>query len=193
MRDHLPWLRWPLVVAVAVAAACVPPGDPADARSAENRTTRPASPPTPAPRIEGDESMAALTAEVRQLRIAVQELGRSQTEAQTLSMSLSAQQARIQQITQQLDAVRAGMAATAMSGQGFDMRLAGIREELLGATDRAERARLEDAIRGIEAEQAERELGLQQVRARESELSRALAQEENRWNETLERMEQLTR
>jgi chromosome segregation ATPase len=191
MRDPKSRLRLSWLVVVSVAA-CVPPGDPADSRMADERA-RPASPPTAAPRVEGDESLAALTAEVRQLRMAVEELGRSQAETQTLGIALSAQQARIQQITQQLDAVRAGLAAAAMSGQAFDMRLAGTRDELSRTTDRAQRAALEDQIRAIEAEQSGRELELQQVRARENELSRALAEEETRWSDTLARMEQLTR
>jgi hypothetical protein len=48
-------------------------------------------------------------------------------------------------------------------------------------------------IRAIEAEQSSRVLELQQVRARENELSRALAEEEARWSDTLARMEQLPR
>ena len=191
MRDPLSRVRLSCLAAVVLATACVPPGDPADSRLAE-RATRPATPATPAPRIAGDESMAALTAEVRQLRLAVEELARSQAETQALGMTLSAQQGRIQQITQQLDAVRGGLAASAMMAQGFDPRLAGLREELLGATDRQQRAALEDAIRGFEAEQAQRELDLQQARAHESNLSRELAQEQARWNDTLARMEQLT-
>jgi hypothetical protein len=192
MRDSKSWLRLSFIAVVAATAACVPPGDPADSRLAGERSPSPAS-TAPAPRVAGDESMAALTAEVRQLRIAVQELARTQTEAQTLGMTLSAQQGRIQQITQQLDAVRAGLAASAMTGQGFDMRLAGMRDELSRAGDREQRAALEEQIRAIEAERSTREVELQQVRAREDELSRALAQEEKRWNDTLARMEQLTR
>ena len=76
MRDHRSWLRWSNLAAVALLAACAQPGDPAAPRFADERATAP--PPAAAPRIAGDESMAALTAEVRQLRAAVEQLARSQ-------------------------------------------------------------------------------------------------------------------
>jgi hypothetical protein len=79
-----------------------------------------------------------------------------------------------------------------MMTQGFDGRLAGMREELARTTDRQQREGIESAIRAFEAEQSQREVEVQQTRAREDELSRALALEERRWNETLTRMEQLT-
>ena len=79
-----------------------------------------------------------------------------------------------------------------MMNQGFDGQLAGVRNELAGTTDRAQRAELENAIRALEADRSQRELELQQARAQESDLARALAQEESRWNDTLARMERLT-
>lgn len=191
MRDPLFRVRLSCIAVVACTAACAPPGDPPDLRLAD-QATRSANPPAAAPRMEGDESMAALTAEVRQLRLAVEELARSQAETQALGMTLSAQQGRIQQIRQQLDAVRGGIMAAEMMNQGFDGQLAGARSELAGTTDRAQRAELENAIRALEADSSQRELELQQARAQESELDRALALEEGRWNDTLARMERLT-
>lgn len=191
MRDPLFRVRLSCLAVVVFMAACVPPGEPADARLPE-QVPRPATPPAAAPRIEGDESIAALTAEVRQLRQAVEELARSQAETQALGIMLSAQQGRIEQIRQQLDAVRGGITAAAMMNQGFDGQLAGVRNELAGTTDRAQRAELENAIRALEADRSQRELELQQARAQESDLARALAQEESRWNDTLARMERLT-
>jgi hypothetical protein len=191
MRDPLSRVRLAGLVVAVFAAACVPPGEPTDSRLAE-RATRPVDPPTPAPRIQGDESMAALTAEVRQLRLAIEELARSQAETQALGMTLSAQQGRIQQIQQQLDAVRGGLAASDMMTQGFDGRLTGLRDELSRTTAPSERDALEDQIRVFEADQAQRSVELQQLRSREGELARALALEERRWNETLTRMEQLS-
>jgi len=191
MRDSLVIVRLSALAVIAFAAACVPPGEPADSRFAP-QATRPSSPPAAAPRIAGDESMAALTAEVRQLRIAVEGLARSQAETQALGMTLSAQQGRIQQITQQHDAVRAGMAASAMMTQGFDGRLTGLRDELSRTTSRADRDAIEDQIRAFELDQSQREVELRETRAREGELARELALEEGRWRDTLARMEQLS-
>lgn len=66
-----------------------------------------------------------------------------------------------------------------------------ISEELARVTDRTQRSALEDAIHGFENERAAADLALQQARARESELSRTLAREEDRWSDLLARLEQL--
>jgi predicted nucleic acid-binding Zn-ribbon protein len=136
--------------------------------------------------------MAALTAEVRQLRVAIEQLARSQAETQTLGMTLSAQQGRILQVTQQLDAVRKEIAAASAGSQGLEARLAGFRDEISRVTEPGQRAGFESAMRGIEEERSRLELELQQARSRENDLSRALALEEDSWSDTLERMEQLT-
>ena len=187
MREPKPWVRLPCLAVIVVAAACAPPDG---ARLANDRVVSPA--PVAAPRVEGDESMAALTAEVRQLRVAIEQLARSQAETQTLGMTLSAQQGRILQVTQQLDAVRKEIAAASAGSQGFEAQLAGFRDEISRVTEPGQRAGFESAMRGIEAERSRLELELQQARSRENDLSRALALEEDRWSDTLERMEQLT-
>jgi hypothetical protein len=48
-------------------------------------------------------SLAELTAEVRQLRTVIQEAGRSQTQIQALSISLTAQHSRLNQVSARLD------------------------------------------------------------------------------------------
>lgn len=192
MRDPGSCVRLSCLAVVVAAAGCVPPGDPAGSRFPDDRATAPASPPIAAPRIEGDESVAALTAEVRQLRLAVEDLARSQAETQTLGMTLSAQQGRILQLTQQLDAVRKEIAAATAGSQGIEAQLAGYREEISRATAPGRRAAFESSIRGIEVERSRFELELQQARSRENDLSRTLVLEEDRWNDTLARMEQLT-
>ena len=189
MREPKPWVRLPCLTIIVVAAACAPPDG---ARLANDRATSPAAPPAAAPRIEGDESMAALTAEVRQLRVAIEQLARSQAETQTLGMTLSAQQGRILQVTQQLDAVRKEIGAASAGSQGLEAQLAGFRDEISRVTEPGQRAGFESAMRGIEEERSRLELELQQARSRENDLSRALALEEDRWRDTLERMERLT-
>jgi chromosome segregation ATPase len=177
-------------VAIALVAACAPPGDPAAPRFADNRAA--ATPPAAAPRIDGDESMAALTAEVRQLRVAVEELARSQQQTQALSVYLSAQQGRLAQATQQLEAARKDVASATDNSRDSEAMLKRLSEELARVTDRTQRAAIEDAMHGFERERGAAELALQQAQARESELSRALAREEDRWSDLLARLEQLT-
>jgi len=136
--------------------------------------------------------MAALTAEVRQLRLAVEALARSQTETQTLSVYLQAQQGRIMQITQQLDAARKEIDSATASTRDLETQVKVMQDEASGLTERGQRAGLESAIRAMEAERNGLDLKLQQARARENDLSRTLALEENRWNDALSRMQRLT-
>ena len=190
MRDPSSCVRLSCLAVVAVVAACAGPDDSAGSRISGDRAASAAIEAAAAPRIEGDESMAALTAEVRQLRVAVEEFARIQTETQALSAYLSARQGRLLQTAQQLDAVRKQIDASTASGPVFEEQLARYSDELSRATG-AQRAAVEMAIRQTEAERSSRERELQQARARENDLSRTLALEEDRWNDALSRMERL--
>ena len=123
MRDPKSCVRLLCLAVVAVAAACAGPDDSVGSRFPGDRATSPAIAAAAAPLIEGDESMAALTAEVRQLRIAVEEFARTQTETQALGAYLSARQGRLMQTTQQLDAVRKEIDAATAGGGEIDLRL----------------------------------------------------------------------
>ena len=56
-----------------------------------------------------DGSLATLTVELRQLRMAVEQLVRSQAQTQALGVYLSAQQSRLLQIANRLDAARSAL------------------------------------------------------------------------------------
>ena len=134
--------------------------------------------------------MAALTAEVRQLRLAVEELARSQSETQALTVYLSAQQSRMQQADQQLAAVREQIDSSTAERQNLETRLTNLSAERARVPpDR--RAQIEDAINDLRAEQARIDLQLQQARSRENDLSRAVQSEETRFNELIARLEKL--
>jgi chromosome segregation ATPase len=139
-----------------------------------------------------DGSLAALTAEVRQLRAAVEKLARSQTETQALAAYLSAQQSRMAQTAQQLDAARKELDSANARSRDVEARLGDISAALAGTADRDERARLDDGMRGFKAEQSRVALELEQARTRESDLSGQLQAEERRWNELISRIEQLS-
>jgi chromosome segregation ATPase len=136
--------------------------------------------------------LAALTAEVRQLRVAVEELARAQAEMQAMGVYLSAQQSRVQQVSAQLDAVRKDLDTATVRSQSFEAELARLADALAFITDRQERAGLESALRATETERNRVDLEIQQVRGRESDLSWTLAIEEDRLNDLLARVERLT-
>ena len=181
------YLRLVCVVALSAVAACVSREDPAVPAVADE--PRPA---VEAP-VRADGSLAALTAEVRQLRLAVEELARSQTETHALGVYLSAQQSRMQQVDQQLAVARRELDTATAARQDLEAQSTDLLTAQARATSPDERARLEEAMNGVKYEQARLDRELQQARSRENELSRALQSEETRWNELIARLERLAR
>lgn len=184
--------RFLFIAALANVAACVPPEEPRIPASADEpqrvRESRAAAFATPG---EQDGSLAQLTAEVRQLRLAIEEMARSQTETRALEASLSTQQSRMLQTEQRLEAARRGIDTTASRSEGIEARLASLRDERSRATAPDRRAELDEAIRSFEGEREDAARELQRVRTREDELSRTLQVEETRWNELISRLEDL--
>jgi chromosome segregation ATPase len=188
------WPRSLCVVALATIAACVAPDEPRIPAPADEpprvRESRAAAFASPG---EQDGSLAQLTAEVRQLRLAVEELARSQAETRALEASLSTQQTRMLQTEQRLEAARRGIDTTVSRGEGIEARLASLRDARSRATALDARASLDEEIRSFEAERDDVARELQRVRRREDELSRTLQDEETRWNDLVMRLEALAR
>jgi len=184
-------LRLVCAAALLAVAACGAAVDPATATSAyEPQQARES--PREASALPGDGSLAALTAEVRQLRLAVEELARSQSETQALGAYLSAQGSRMQLADQQLAAVRDQIDSSTAVRQDLETRLASLlADQARTSPDR--RAQVEDAVNGLRAEQARIDLQLQEARSRENDLSRVAQSEQTRFNELISRLEQLAR
>lgn len=183
-------LRLICVAVLLVVAACTAQDNPAIPALADQPPPIRES-PSEAP-LGADGSLAALTAEVRQLRLAVEALARSQSETQALSVYLSAQQSRIQQADQQLAAVGKEIDSSTAVSQDMEARLTNLlAEQSRVPPDR--RAQLEDAINGVRSEQTRIDRELQQARSRENDLSRVVQSEEARFNELITRLEQLAR
>jgi chromosome segregation ATPase len=137
-----------------------------------------------------DGPLAAVTTELRQLRAAIEQLARSQTQTQALGVYLSAQQNRLLQVSTRLDAVRKDLDAAALRGQSLQVQVANLADEAPRAVQ-SQRAQLEDALLVLRAEQRSVDAEVQQARSRESELAQQLQQEEARWSELISRLEQL--
>jgi hypothetical protein len=87
-------------------------------------------------------SLTALTAEIRQLRIAIEESTKTQTQTRALGVYLSVQQARLVQGAARLDATRKELdTATVKSRQKSD-ELASTEDRLSRATNPEARAQL---------------------------------------------------
>lgn len=182
-------VRWSCALAVAALAACGGQNEPAILAAADE-PQRARESPREAPSMP-DGSLAALTAEVRQLRLAVEELARSQTETQALGVYLSAQQSRLQQADQQYAAARRELDSATAARDRIEAQLTDAMAEQPRATSAERRAELEQAIDDLKYEQARVDRDLQQARNRENDLSRELQSEETRWNDLIARLEAL--
>ena len=183
-------LRFLCVTCLPVLAACAAQDNPASF-SLEPQQDR--DPPVEAQRLEGDGSLAALTAEVRQLRLAVEELARSQSESQALGVYLSAQQSRLKLADEQLVNAREQIESSTAQREDLEARLAELLLEQSSAPSAQRRAQLEARINDFRSEQARIDRQLQQARSRENEVSRTLQSEEARFNDLIARLEKLAR
>ena len=139
-----------------------------------------------------DGSMAALTAEVRELRRAVQQFAQTQSQTQALGVYLSVQQTRIMQVSSQLESARMELDGVARQSSDVTGRLANLEEELPRLSDPTKRTAAEEAIREMRREQQLATAREQQLRNRELELSQTMQAEESRWSTLLTRLESLT-
>jgi len=140
-----------------------------------------------------DGSLAGLTSELRQLRVAVETLTRSQAQTQALGVYLSVQQGRVTQVAARLETVQKELDAATLKSQEIEEQLENFTTELSRVTEPARLAAMEDAVRTFKNEQRRVGIELQQLRNRESQLSGALQLEESRWNDLITRLEQAMR
>ena len=137
-------------------------------------------------------SLAGVTAELRQLRLAVEESTRSQTQTHALGVYLSAQQARLVQITTRLDTARRELDELSLRSNQLTTELASNEEALRSAAPEL-RQELEMGARALKQELATVVPQLQQAQTREAELSQLMQAEEVRWTDLLAKLEQLVR
>lgn len=140
--------------------------------------------PDPAP-----PSVAGVIAELRQLRAAVEESNRRQSRIQMLSVYLSAQQSRLVETANRLEATRRQL-SEAVARTGESQRVVEMFEGDPTAGTRpafpSEAAGLVEMFKPQLDAAKERE---DQLRARETEMVHALQVEEARWTDLMARLE----
>jgi len=141
----------------------------------------------------GAGSLAAVTAELRQLRLAVEESTRSQTQTHALGVYLSAQQSRLVQVSARLDAARRELDAVTIRSRETSTDLANTEDALLRVAKPEAKSQLEMQGRMLKHELDKVAPQLQQAQTREAELSQMLQAEEARWTDLIARLEQLVR
>jgi hypothetical protein len=138
-----------------------------------------------------DGSLSALTAEVRALRVAVQQLSQTQSQTQALGVYMSVQQNRVLQVSSQLDAARNELDGAAFRSNELATKLADLEEQLPRVSDPALRNAIQEQSRELNREHALISAQEQKVRNRELELSQSLQAEESRWSALVTRLEAL--
>jgi len=138
-------------------------------------------------------SLGALVAEVRQLRVAVEESTRSQSQTQALAVYLSAEQSRLIQLTSRLDAVRTQLAGAASQTRQFASYLATAQAEVRDAKTADERAQAAGMVDMFKQQADTAAAQEQQLRDRESQLVQSFQAEEARWTDLVTKLEQLVR
>ena len=136
-------------------------------------------------------SLGELTVEIRQLRFAIEQSSRTQTQAQALGIFLSAQQSRILQVTARLDAARKELDTMSQRSIEHANHVAALEEQILKVSDQHERAAMEDRSRHLKLEMKSIAAQEQQARTREAEMLQAWQQEEARWNDLILRLQQI--
>jgi chromosome segregation ATPase len=134
-----------------------------------------------------------LTAEVRQLRLAVEASTRTQAQTQALGMYLTAEQSRIAQAAARLDAARKDLDAADALSRRLTADAASLEAALSGESEPARRRDIEMQQRATKQELDGAEVQLQQARTREAEVSQALQAEEARWNDLVSALERIVK
>ena len=137
----------------------------------------------------GSGSLAGLTREIQQLRLAVEESTRTQSQIQILSVALSAQQSRLMQVANRLDATRRDLDDAIRQTAEANRVLTMFQGDQTPPTpeDREEAASLMKMFKPQAEAAAQRE---QQLRARAAELLQVHQAEEARWTDLVARLEQ---
>ena len=134
-------------------------------------------------------SLGELTAEIRQLRQAIEQSTRNQTQAQTLGIFLTTQDRRLMIVTSRLEEARRQITNFSQQTSVYAQQLSEIDEQLPRTTDSDERTALEDRSKEIKFEMKAVAAREQEARTREGEALHAFQLEEARWNDLIARLQ----
>jgi hypothetical protein len=141
---------------------------------------------------EAGGSLAALTAEVRQLRLAVEDGTKRQAEVQALGVSLSAQQSRMVQLNARIDAARAELASAEQRAKQSAFFVQNAQKDM-ASTDPQDRTQAAEMLPLFKQQADEAAAAIDRLRGRESDLEQAMRIEEQRWSDLINRLEQAVR
>ena len=136
-------------------------------------------------------SLAELTAEVRQLRVVVQDAGRNQVQIQALNISLTAQHSRLSQVSARLDKADEELRVASAKTQEVSGRLSEAQAGLARATTDLDRRAYQILIEEIKPAVDRYVADENQIRTRQMELFNSFRAEEVRWIELVAKLEEI--
>ena len=129
---------------------------------------------------------------MHQLRLAIEESTRAQTQTQAIAVYLSVQKDRIFQVSARLDALRKDIEAAAAETQKLADGIARSTRAIGDPTNPSEvRSELEARIADLKAQMTRAANHEQNLRNQEAQISQTLQAEEGRWTELIDRLEQV--
>jgi len=140
---------------------------------------------------EPTAALKDLTAEVRRLRLAVEQAARVQAQTQALGVYLSVEQGRIVQVATRLESTRRELEDLQAASRRLTADLASLESMLPRESDPDKRRQIEMQQRATKQELDETSLRDQQIRSREAEATQALQVEESRWSDLISRLEEI--
>lgn len=140
-----------------------------------------------------EATCAALVGEMRQLRVAVEDSSKSQTQIQALAVYLAAEQSRMVQLSNRLDAARAEVPLAAQHARETAAALANAQSEGARMTDANVRHEIEAELPAFKRRADEAAAAEQAARTREGEFRAAIQTEEAHWTDLIQRLEALVK
>lgn len=137
------------------------------------------------------DSMAALLAEVRQLRLVMERSAQMSPRIQILASRLGVQDQRVARMTRDLTDVKDHIAQKVAEAQAHTSRVSELEAGIQAEPDVPRRKAFEEELRAVKQQIDAMSLEEQQLRAREAEAASALAAEQNQWNDLTRRLDEL--
>jgi hypothetical protein len=134
-------------------------------------------------------TLAALTAEVRLLRLSVEKSAQTQAQIQALSVYLAAEQSRLVQVSSRADSLQKDLDAAVLGTAVATDRVDGLQNELRKTQPPEMKAEIEEALAGAKRDLKRATATESQIQIRQSEAAATMQSELGRWSELIARLQ----
>jgi hypothetical protein len=139
------------------------------------------------------DPIAALLAELRQLRIVMERTATVNPRIQLVTSRMSLQDERVYRLTRQVENLRDELERMTMESREHAVRTRRLEDVLANETDQTKRLQMEEQLRHMKSESELWATREQLLRTRETEAANTLAVEQAHWNELTRRLDELER